>query len=463
MKKNRNMRAVIQAWLKRHLLQTAYIGGLSFLVNCHLDHAAPPEKPQRKPNIIVILSDDHGYSSVGCQGLSDIPTPNIDSIARNGIRFTNGYVTCPICSPSRAGLLTGRYQQRFGHEDNPGPIPVCSPNFGLPTDEKTMADYLKEEGYATGMVGKWHLGHRPELHPQNRGFDEFFGFLHGAHSYLDPGLDSRDPIVRGNEKVDEKEYLTDAFAREAASFIERHKNETFFLYLPFNAIHSPDEAPERLEGKFTEIEHPARRTWAKMLTALDEGVGRLLTKVREEGLEDNTLIFFLGDNGGYPVGGIDSNIPLRGRKADTFEGGIRVPFMVQWKGRLDSGKVYENPVISLDILPTSLAAAGGDINPVVEGVNLLPYLKGENPGNPHDSLFWRLCKKSGARVGDWKLVDNGDGKEMLFNLADDIGEQNDLSISNPEKFKEMKSAYRDWDSKNIEPKWLDGRKTRKRR
>ena len=412
----------------------------------------------KKPNVIVILSDDHGYGAVSCQGFKDIATPNIDSIAANGVRCTNGYVTCPICSPTRAGLMTGRYQQRFGHEDNPGPPTVAAPNFGLPESEKTMADYMKTEGYVTGAVGKWHLGHRPECHPQKRGFDEFFGFLTGAHSYTKSGIGTLEPVLRGTEEVDEKEYLTDAFAREAVSFIERHKGKPFFLYLAFNAVHHPLEAPERYENRFNHFLIPQKRKYAAMLKAMDDAVGSVLSKVRTAGLEEDTLIFFLGDNGGYRMPGLAPNAPLSGFKGDTYEGGVRIPFLVQWKGKLPAGKVYDKPVVSLDILPTAVSVAGGKAASNVDGVNLLPYLKGEKSKSPHDELFWRWYEKSGARVGDWKLVRNGDGAERLFNLADDIGETKDLATMNPDKLKELQDAYKEWDAKNIPPKWIDGRK-----
>ncbi|MBP6963980.1 MAG: sulfatase-like hydrolase/transferase [Armatimonadetes bacterium] len=413
---------------------------------------------RRKPNVIVILSDDHGYGAIGCQGCRDIPTPNIDSIAKKGVRCTNGYVTCPVCSPTRAGLNTGRYQQCFGHEDNPGPPNVCAPNFGLPLDEKTTADYMKAQGYATGMVGKWHLGHKPECNPTKRGFDEFFGFLTGAHSYTNPGVGTAEPILRGTEEVDEKEYLTDAFGREAISFIDRHKEKPFFLYLAFNAVHAPLQAAKRYEDEFTQFKNPDKRKYAAMLTAMDEQIGRVLAKVREAGLEKDTLIFFLGDNGGYRLAGFAPNAPLSGFKGDTFEGGVRIPFIVQWKGKLPAGKTYDKPVISLDVLPTAVTVAGGKPGANVDGVNILPFLKGEKKGVPHDRLFWRWIDKYGARVGDWKLVQNGDGKELLFNLADDIGETTDLSAANPDKLKQLKAAYKDWDTKNIPPKWLDGRR-----
>ncbi len=425
---------------------------------------------KRRPNIIVILSDDHGYASIGCQGGVNVPTPKIDSIARNGVRCTSGYVTCPVCGPTRAGLLTGRYQQRFGFEDNDGPRPTAPANFGLPEGERTMADYLRAEGYATCMIGKWHLGHRPECHPQKRGFDEFFGFTDAAHSYVNPGVGTAVPVVRGTEPVDEREYLTDAFGREAVSFIERHKEKPFFLHLAFNAVHHPLDVPERYRDAFSDIKPPEQRRFAALLTAMDEAVGGVLAKVREAGLEENTLIFFLGDNGGYRLEpGFDPNKPLRGFKLDIYEGGVRVPFLLQWKGRIPAGKVYDKPLISLDILPTALAAAGAVIPATAEGVNLVPYLRGLKARAPHDRVFWKWIDRYGARVGDWKLVMNGNGdnwrlthnesgKEQLFNIKEDIGETKDLAATYPEKLKELQAAYREWDAKNIPPAWLDGRR-----
>lgn len=414
----------------------------------------------RKPNVIVILSDDHGYSEIGLQGCKEVATPHIDSIGKAGVRFTNGYVSCPVCSPTRAGLMTGRYQQRFGHEDNPGPPGVCSPIFGLPLSEKTMADYMKAQGYATGMVGKWHLGHRAECHPQKRGFDEFFGFLTGAHSYTKSGVGTLEPILRGTEEVDEKEYLTDALGREAVSFIDRHKSKPFFLYLAFNAVHAPMEPPARYANDFQEFKNPQKRSYAAMLKAMDENVGKVLAKLKSSGLEEDTLIVFLGDNGGYRVAGMTPNAPLNGFKGDTLEGGVRVPFLMQWKGNIEAGKVYEKPVMSLDVLPTAVTVAGAKPADNVDGVNLLPYVSGKDTSAPHDRVFWRWIDKSGARVGDWKLVRNGDGTEKLFNLADDIGETKDLAASKPEKLKELQAAYKEWDAKNVTPKWLDGRRAK---
>ena len=418
--------------------------------------------------MIVILSDDHGYGSIGCQGCREIATPNIDSIAKNGVRCTDGYVTCPVCGPTRAGLLTGRYQQRFGFEDNSGPIPSAPKNYGLPASEKTVGHYMKAESYATGFIGKSHLGFRPEYNPLNFGFDEFFGFQHGAHSYTDRELGTLNPIRRGTEEYDEKEYLTDAFGREACSFIERHKKEPFFLYLAFNAVHHPLRTPERYKDSFSHIKNPEKRHFAAMLTAMDDAVGKVLHKVRETGMEEDTMIFFLGDNGGYRLpGDFAPNAPLRGFKLHVYEGGVRVPYLVQWKDKLPAGKVYDKIVTSLDILPTAVTAAGGKPAEIVEGVDLVPYLLGRKREAPHDRVFWRWIDRYAARVGDWKLVQNGsgqdwiharEGKEQLFNLRDDIGEKNDLAATHPEKLKELQAAYREWDSKNIPPRWVDGRR-----
>ncbi|MEW6200412.1 MAG: sulfatase, partial [bacterium] len=418
-------------------------------------------------NIIVILADDLGYAEPGCQGGKDIPTPNIDSLAANGVRFTSGTVSCPVCSPTRAGLLTGRYQQRFGHEFNPGPAVSASDIFGLPLGEKTMADRLKALGYATGIVGKWHLGYNEAYTPTRRGFDEFFGFLGGAHpyfQYLNPDRKGGEgSIMRGTEPVEEKEYLTYAFAREAAAFIERHKGHPFFLYLSFNAVHAPLQATGKRLEKFNGIKDTTRRTFAAMLDAMDEGIGKVLKKLRELNLEENTLIVFLSDNGGPTLSTSSRNDPLNGFKGQVYEGGVRVPFIVQWKAKLPMGAVYDKPVISLDILPTAIAAAGALTTPQMnlDGVNLLPYLTGEAAGAPHEHLFWRFGGQSAVRSGNWKLARFETGDPMLFDLAEDIGEKNDHAAKNPDKLKKLLAAYNEWNAQNIAPLWV--RKAEKRR
>jgi arylsulfatase A-like enzyme len=377
----------------------------------------------------------------------------VDALAAGGIRFTDGYVSCPVCSPTRAGLMTGRYQQRFGHEHNPGPQAVAAADFGLPLSEKTVAERLKALGYATGMVGKWHLGFKPEFTPPKRGFDEFFGFLGGAHGYL-PGARGDGLILRGDQPVEEKEYLTDAFARESVAFVERHKDHPFFLYMPFNAVHSPMHASEKRLERFKDIKDEKRRTYATMLAAMDDAVGAILAKVREHKLEEDTLVLFHSDNGGPTPQTTSRNDPLRGYKGMVFEGGIRIPFIIQWKGVLPAGKVSHDPLISLDLHPTAVAAAGGEIKPEdkLDGVNVLPWLAGKTEAKPHDRLFWRFGAQSAARVGDWKLIHRAD-ETLLFNLAEDIGEKDDLAAKHPEKVKELQGAYDDWNAKNVPAKW----------
>ena len=436
-----------------------------FLKSISVAAAAPalPAAASGKPNIVLIVADDLGYGELSCQGAKDISTPNIDSIARGGVRFTNGYVSCPVCSPTRAGLMTGRYQQRFGHEFNPGPEEQAQDQFGLPLTETTIANRLKSLGYATGMVGKWHLGYKPELHPMKRGFDEFFGFLGGAHQYLETSARRTARIMRGTEIIAEKEYLTDAFAREAVAFVDRRKAAPFFLYLPFNAVHAPLEAIEKYLDRFASVADLRRRTFLAMQSAMDDAAGRVLSKLRQEKLEENTLIFFISDNGGPTLSTSSGNGPLRGYKGMVLEGGIRVPYMVQWKGRIPAGKVYDQPVISLDIHPTAVAAAGGSIpaSAKLDGVNLLPHLAGKAAGQPHEALFWRFGPQGAVRKGNWKIDMLAGAAPQLFNLAEDIGEARNLASAQPEKLKELKAAYDAWNSQLAEPRWQTRREGKK--
>jgi arylsulfatase A-like enzyme len=430
----------------------------------------------RRPNIVIILADDYGYADCGFQGCKDIPTPQIDSIAAGGVVCTNGYVSGPYCSPTRAGLMTGRYQQRFGHEYNPG----ASPELGLSLSETTIADRLKAAGYATGLVGKWHLGAAARFHPQKRGFDEFFGFLGGGHSYFNTGGEGG-PILRGTEPVKETEYLTDAFAREAVGFIDRHKtnDRPFFLYLAFNAVHTPMHATDDRLQRFASIADKTRRTYAAMTTALDEGVGKVLAKLRAENLEEKTLVIFFSDNGGPTMPGTtingSRNDPLRGSKRTTLEGGIRVPFAFQWKGTLPAGKHYDLPIIQLDLHPTLLAAAGVTVDPrwKLDGVDLFPYLSGRESAPPHGTLYWRMGQQMALRQGDWKLVrydrhaDPGQGVSQktgpaqvvgpkLYNLAQDIGESHDLAAQYPEKLAELQAVWQKWNAQLARPLWGPG-------
>lgn len=416
------------------------------------------EQRSSQPNIIVIVADDLGYGELTCQGFTkEIYTPNIDSIATNGVRFTNGYVSCPVCSPTRAGIMTGRYQQRFGHEFNPGPPNVAAEQFGLPLTETTLPDRLKEAGYATGMVGKWHLGYRPAYRPQQRGFDEFFGFLGGAHSYLNSPAGINRAILRGNEQINEKEYLTDAFAREAVQFIDKHQKQPFFLYMPFNAVHAPLQATADYRELFPGIKNANRLTFAAMLAAMDEAVGKILKKVRSLGLEENTTIIFISDNGGPTRQTTSGNGPLSGYKTQVLEGGIRIPFMMQWKGHLPEGVVYDKPVISLDIHPTALAAAGIEISKEMkfDGVNLLPFLLGTTEGSPHERLFWRFGEQQAIRQGNWKML-KMTASWKLYDLARDIGEKNDLANEKKDVVGDLEKAWNQWNSELVKPLWKRG-------
>ncbi len=417
--------------------------------------AAEGAEAAEKPNIIVILADDLGYNDLGIQGCTDIPTPNIDSIGRSGVRFTQGYVSCPLCAPTRAGLMTGRYQQRFGLEHNPGPENQAGGDFGLPLTEVTLAERLKKLGYVTGMVGKWHLGFKSPFQPPQRGFDEFFGFLGGAHAYLPAGKGAQNPIMRGTTPVEEKEYLTDAFSREAVAFIDRHKKEPFFLYLPFNAVHAPMQATDKYLSRFQAIKDQQRRTHAAMLSALDDAVGAVLARLRATGLEQKTLIIFLGDNGGPTPTTTSNNAPLRGFKAQMLEGGIRIPFLMQWKGKIPAGKVEHRPVISLDIHATAVAAAGTAVDAAwkLDGVDLLPYLTGSKSESPHETLFWRMNPQWAVRSGNLKLVSSGADQNALYDLAKDPGESRNLSAERPEDVKKLTALYDAWDAQLQEAKW----------
>ncbi|NUQ64623.1 MAG: sulfatase-like hydrolase/transferase [Pirellulales bacterium] len=414
-----------------------------------------------RPNILFIVGDDMGYADVGFHGCKDIPTPNLDSLVASGVRFTNGYVSGPYCSPTRAGLMTGRYQQRFGHEFNP------AGTNGLPLSETTIADRLRAAGYVTGLVGKWHLGSEPALHPQKRGFQEFFGFLGGAHSYFDAA-----GILRGTEQVNELDYTTDAFAREAVAFIERHKGEPWFLYLAFNAVHTPMHATDNRLARFPNIADTQRRQYDAMLLALDEAVGHVRKQLADAGLEKNTLVLFISDNGGPTMPGTSINgsvnAPLRGSKRTTLEGGIRVPFVLSWPDRLRPG-VYEQPVIQLDATATAIAAAGAKADKL-DGVNLLPYLGGENSAAPHDALYWRLGQQMAIRAGDYKLVrydtnvDTRTGRQgqpvtdtRLYRLSDDVGETKDLAAELPDKVKELQTSWDAWNATLVKPLWGGGR------
>ncbi len=452
---------------RRDFLSVAALGATASLVGCGAEGMRRTAAPVRRPNVVVILADDLGYADLGFQGCKDIPTPHLDRLAGESVRFTDGYVSCPVCSPTRAGLLTGRYQQRFGHELNPGGGAVYRGQpVGVSLAQKTFPAAMKEAGYRTGMVGKWHLGEGPQYVPTSRGFEEFFGFLGGAHAYqnLEQGYVRR--IFRGTEELEEKEHLTDAFTREAVDYISRHRAEPFFLYLAYNAVHTPMQPPARYTDRFADFDSPRRRQYAGMLAAMDEGIGRVLATLRDCGLENDTMVFFLSDNGGPSPLNASDNRPLRGTKSTTWEGGVRVPFVIRWPGRVAPGSVYEQPIISLDILPTALAAGGGRLpaHYAIDGVDLMPYLHGRRTERPHERLYWRWGTMHAIRSGDLKWTVAYDTKKLfnlthevqgqgLFDLAADIGESRDLSLERPDDLRRLKEEYAAWNKQMIDPLW----------
>ena len=415
----------------------------------------------RRPNVVVILADDLGYADVGFQGCKDIPTPRIDALARAGVRCASGYVSHPFCSPTRAGLLTGRYQQRFGHENNPTYDPD-DVTLGLPADQVTMADVLGKAGYVTGAVGKWHLGAAPRFHPGRRGFADFFGFLGGGHVYLPDakgGLEYTIPIRHDGEPVPwgGGDYLTDFLSRAAADFIDRNAKRPFLLYLAYNAPHTPLQATAAGLERFRSIDDPKRRPYAAMVASMDEGIGRVLDALKANDLDDDTIVFFLSDNGGPPTANGSDNAPLRGAKGSVFEGGIRVPFVVRWTGHLDPGSTFAEPVCSIDIFPTAAAVAGADLPEGLrlDGVDLLPYLSGMAQGPPHDRLFWRTGggEHWAVREGRYKLLDQGPGGPELYDLEADIGETRGLASAQPDRVAAMRQDYSNWNEDLIPPLW----------
>lgn len=444
------------------------------LAACFFSFLVKASPAAEQPNFVLIFADDLGYGDVGYQG-GDVPTPHIDSIATNGTAFTDGYVTCPVCAPSRAGMLTGRYQQSFGFWDNIGPYrlgPEVEP--GIPVDLPILPERLKELGYTTGIFGKTHDGDAEEQMAFNR-WDEFYGFNNGASNYLGGMNRSHNPIFHnrkivsqsfGEQGIDHKdvnrsgvlvshleEHLTDELGDRAAQFIEENKDQPFLCYVPFNAIHGPFQAPKPLVEKYTHIEDEKRRIVMAMLDSMDQNVGKILTALREHGLEENTLVVFLSDNGGHEA---SPNTPLRGKKGTYWEGGLRVPFCMQWKGTLPAGGTFSHPVISLDLMPTFLAAAGGKIDPAwkLDGVDLLPFISGEKTGRPHQSLFWTWGTRKAIRHLDLKAVTQDDGESwQLYQLANDIAEEGDLSKKRPKKLAGLIEMHREWESDLMPQQW----------
>jgi arylsulfatase A-like enzyme len=360
--------------------------------------------------------------------------------------------------------MTGRYPTRFGHEFN-----AVAQHSGLSLKETPLPQRLKELGYATCIVGKWHLGGNAskDYYPTYRGFDEFYGTLGNTPFYHPTNfVDSR--RSEDIQKIDDDDfYTTDKYAERAVDWLSRNHDKPWFLYLPFNAQHAPLQAPEKYLDRFPNIADAKRRTFAAMMSAMDDAIGQVLGKIRDLGQEENTTVFFIGDNGGPTATTTSQNGGLRGFKTMTFEGGPRVPFFVQWKGTVPAGQIETRPVMNLDVLPTVITAAGGKVESSwkLDGVDLLPYLTGKNDERPHDTMFWRFGEQWAVRDGDWKLVvsHTGSGKPELYNLKDDFAESNDLASAEPTRVADLQKLYDGWNAEQAEPTARDNSKAKQAR
>ncbi len=424
---------------------------------------------QDQPNIVLLFADDAGYADFGFQGSSVMKTPNLDRLASQGIRFTQGYVSHPTCGPSRAGLLTGRYQHRFGFEENnvPGFMSAVSAadgdNMGLPVDEMTIADYLESLGYVSAIFGKWHQGGADHFHPLKRGFDHFLGFRGGARSYFPYEEEPADPLNRLEFNFknfrERPGYLTDALADGAVSFMEKNREAPFFIFLSFNAVHTPMDALESDLNQFPSLVG-TRKKVAAMTLAMDRACGKILDKLTELNLDSNTIVVFTNDNGGPTDRNASSNYPLSGTKSTYLEGGIRVPFVMRWPGVVGENKTFHYPVSTLDLLPTFVNAAGGDVDTLLDldGVDLKPFLTGEKKSRPHASLFWKREGRAAVRVGDWKLIRYPDRPAQLYLLSEDVSESRDLAALYPEKLRKLYKMLFQWEMTLERPRWLLKRK-----
>ncbi len=434
-----------------------------------LSAAAAPflQTGPRRPNFIIFYTDDQGFADLGCQGARDLKTPNIDALAESGVRFLNWYSNAPMCAPSRAALMTGRYPARAG-------VPTNGPPLG--PSERTMAALLKSAGYSTAITGKWHLGSSPDTAPTSHGFDSFFGFHSGcvdfySHRYYwgEPRTVNYHDLWRNRTEVfEDGRYLTELITAEARRFVEANRSRPFFLYVPYNAPHYPMHAPARYLERFPQLD-PERRVYAAMLAAVDDGIGEIVDTVRKLGLRQNTMIFYAADNGATrePRAGLDgqpatagSNRPLRGFKFSLFDGGIHVPAILSWPGRIGPRQVIREVAATMDLLPTCLAAAGLPLpkDRTIDGRDILPVAAGQ-ARSPHEALFWASAGQLAVRRDNWKLVIDGieaggspaprqklAGEDAWFlsNLEADPGESRNLRRDKPQLAEELAAAARRW-------------------
>jgi arylsulfatase A-like enzyme len=467
----------------------------------------PDGRPARGlPNVVLVVADDLGKHDVSLYEPAAVATPSLERLAQEGVTFSAGYVTSPVCSPSRAALLTGRYPQRFGfelltHDRYPRnrlewwvaraffsshgwhaidelrvPTARDRDRQGLPPSELTLAELLRRRGYATGIFGKWHLGWGEHALPERRGFERQYGFYDAFSLYADPddpayegvrdayfadrwqwwqGRRGGSVIRRDGVAIEESGYLTDRIAEEAVAWI-RAQQGPFFAYVPFNAPHAPLQAPRAVAERFAAEPDPDRRVYLAMIAVLDEALGRILTALDEAGIADETLVVFTSDNGAATYTGVASNAPLRGGKLTNFEGGVNVPLVVRWPGRLASGGRYAEPVSTLDLFMTVARAAEVELpgDRAYDGVDLLPYLRGERSGPPHEALFWRAGGHRAIRAGAYKLVSDARTEtRVLYDMAQDPSEQRDLSAREPARVEELEARLRAWEATLVPPRW----------
>ena len=445
------------------IIRFLYIAILLNLFSCGASNNNPP-------NVIVIISDDQGYADVGFHGSNEIFTPNIDRIAKNGVVFSEGYVSYAVCSPSRAGLITGRYQNRFGYSRNI----LLAPNdslMGLPLSEQTLPDVLNNVDYKTKAIGKWHLGAHKSLVPEKRGFDEFFGFLIGGHRYFPEDLTLNDltkarrqmdgyitKIYDNGKRINTKKYLTEELSDNAVKFIEDNSDNPFFLYLSYNAPHTPLQATTKDLERNKHIDIEKRQTYAAMVSSMDDGIGLILDKLEQKNIFENTIVFFFSDNGGVEWYNFSDNGPLRGIKGDFFEGGIRVPFTMQWPNKIKPGTIYDKPIIALDIFATVASAAKAEkyIKNEIDGVNLMPYLSGNKSGSPHEYLYWKNPDKDIDVIRDdrykYLRIKND---EYIFDLKNDISEESNIIDLSKPIYDRLKSQFKLWEKDMIDPVFMD--------
>ncbi|HLF34928.1 MAG TPA: sulfatase-like hydrolase/transferase [Cyclobacteriaceae bacterium] len=421
-----------------------------------------------RPNIILILADDLGYGDVGCYGNTSVPTPNIDRLSSEGIRFTDAHVTCPVCGPSRVGILGGIYQQRIGCFSNTDLWP--SNGWQIPDSILLLPQAMKNAGYVTGHIGKWNVSADPSLYV-DEAYDVMLwkGAYYPDSSGIYPGVDAPnfriEPHGWGPPPMG-GEYLTDRLTRHAVEFLDKHRDDLFFLYLAYNAVHSPLQADIRYKDIFINQKDEPNRIYAGMIASLDENIGKLMAKLQELKLDQKTIVVFTSDNGpargGKYIPGWPEDWPetlmgsagnLRGHKAQLFEGGHREPLIIRWPPVLGSGKVFEKPVSTLDLYPTLCEVAGAVPSGKIplDGVSLLPFLKEETNSNPHNELYWMTDRQGAVRAGDWKLIIESDGGVQLYNLADDIGENIDIVNQHPQVAENLLKSWSNWNTRFPDP------------